>query len=81
MGVVHDQQESQYSSIFFRQYLKVPEEISDRVKTEHADEYEGVRHCIGLVIANLLASGRWPTLATRISTPIAAPSILLIPIF
>lgn len=48
---------SQYSCPFINQYVKIPKRISDRLKADHPSEYEGVRHCIGLIAVNLLARG------------------------
>ena len=48
---------SQYSFPFINQYVRVPGRILDRVNTEYPAENEGVRHCIGLIAANLLVHG------------------------
>jgi hypothetical protein len=50
-------EESRYSCPFINQYIKIPKQISDRVDADHPTEYEGVRHCIGLIAVNLLAQG------------------------
>jgi hypothetical protein len=46
-----------YSCPFINQYVRIPKHISDRVNAAHSAEYEGVRHCIGLIMVNLLALG------------------------
>lgn len=51
------ERESQYSCPFINQYVRIPKRISDRLGADHATEYEGVRHCIGLIVVNLLAHG------------------------
>ncbi|MFC2033771.1 hypothetical protein ACFLUB_04585, partial [Chloroflexota bacterium] len=48
---------SQYPHRFINQYTRIPGEVSDRLDTEFGGEYEGVRHCLGLIITNLLACG------------------------
>ncbi|MBA7478643.1 hypothetical protein ES707_14071 [subsurface metagenome] len=48
---------SRYRFPFINQYVKIPKRISDRLDTDHPKEYEGVRHCLGLIIVNLLARG------------------------
>jgi len=48
---------SGYSCPFINQYVKIPKQISDRVNADHPQEYEGVRHCLGLIIVNLLVQG------------------------
>lgn len=49
--------ESQYPNKFINQYARVPEEISIRLDAEFGGEYEGVRHCLGLILTNMLAYG------------------------
>lgn len=46
-----------YSANFINQYVKIPKDISDILNTTYSAEYESVRHCIGLIIINLLHSG------------------------
>lgn len=46
-----------YSCPFFNQHVRVPATVTARVDADHAREYEDVRHCIGLIIVNLLAMG------------------------
>lgn len=48
---------SQYRVNFLNQYAKIPEEILSKLDTLYPTEYEGVRHCIGLLIVNLLEYG------------------------
>lgn len=48
---------SGYSCPFINQYVRIPKRISDRVNADHPQEYEGVRHCIGLIVVNLLVQG------------------------
>lgn len=48
---------SQYFVNFLNQYVKIPQEISEKLNTLYRIEYESVRHCIGLIIMNLLESG------------------------
>lgn len=46
-----------YDAEFLNQYIKIPKEISDALDALYSTEYEGVRHCLGLVIVNLLEFG------------------------
>lgn len=46
-----------YSFPFFNQHVKVPERVKVKVYASHASEYDDVRHCIGLIVTNLLALG------------------------
>lgn len=50
--------ESEYDQRFINQYVKIPQYISARIKAEYAAEYEDVRHCLCLIVANLLAYGK-----------------------
>lgn len=45
---------SQYRIHFLNQYAKVPKNIAEKLDSLYSIEYEGVRHCIGLIIVNLL---------------------------
>lgn len=47
---------SQYRCPFLNQYVNTPKHISDTVNASHPKESESIRHCIGLVIVNLLAN-------------------------
>lgn len=49
--------ESQYPHRFINQYARIPGQVSERMDAEFPGEYEGVRHCLGLIAANLLAYG------------------------
>jgi len=49
--------EYNYPHRFINQYARIPRKVSDRLDAEFAKEYEGVRHCLGLIVANLLAYG------------------------
>ncbi|MFC2018681.1 hypothetical protein ACFLU4_01825 [Chloroflexota bacterium] len=49
--------ESQYPRRFINQYAKIPPQVSAKVEAECGAEYEGVRHCLGLIITNLLVYG------------------------
>lgn len=51
------EESQQYSCPFINQYVKVPESVSGRINADHGAEYEGVRHCIGLIATNLLSHG------------------------
>ena len=51
------QEKPRYSCPFINQYVKIPRQIMDKVNADFAAEYEGVRHCVGLIVANLLAQG------------------------
>ena len=46
-----------YSCPFFNQHVRVPERVRATVEADHASEYQDVRHCIGLIVVNLLAMG------------------------
>ena len=46
-----------YSFPFFNQHVKVPEMVKVKVDASHASHYADVRHCIGLIVTNLLALG------------------------
>lgn len=48
---------SHYSCPFFNQHVRVPQRVRVKVDAEHAGDYEDVRHCIGLIVTNLLALG------------------------
>ena len=48
---------SVYNTEFLKQYVKIDNNISETLNTLYADEYEGVRHCLGLIIVNLLHYG------------------------
>lgn len=45
---------SKYGVRFINQYAKIPEKISETLNSLYSTEYEGVRHCLGLIIVNLL---------------------------
>ena len=45
---------SQYRVHFLNQYAKIPEKISEKLNSLYPTRYESVRHCIGLIIVNLL---------------------------
>jgi hypothetical protein len=48
---------SQYGCPFINQYIKIPKNISDKVNAKHPTESEGIRHCIGIIVVNLLTNG------------------------
>ena len=48
---------SKYRANFLNQYTKIPNKILETLNSRYSEEYEGVRHCIGLIIVNLLNSG------------------------
>ncbi len=43
-----------YKYPFFNQYIKIPKHISDMVNVNHSMESVSTRHCISLIIVNLL---------------------------
>ena len=45
---------SQYRVRFLNQYVKIPKKILETLNSLYPTEYESVRHCIGLIIVNLL---------------------------
>ncbi len=45
---------SQYPVNFLNQYAKIPKDISDKLNLLYPTKYESVKHCIGLIIVNLL---------------------------
>lgn len=45
---------SQYRVHFLNQYAKIPKKISETLDSLYPTRYESVRHCIGLIIVNLL---------------------------
>jgi len=47
-----------YDVEFLNQYVKIPKNISEALDAKYAGEYESVRHCLGLVIVNLLEFGQ-----------------------
>lgn len=47
---------SKYRVHFLNQYVRIPEKVSDALQALYPAKYEGVRHCIALIIINLLAS-------------------------
>jgi hypothetical protein len=46
----------EYSYYFLNQYVKIPKRVSDIVYTIYPAEPEDVRHCINLIIVNLIAN-------------------------
>lgn len=50
--------ETGYRQRFINQYAKIPQNISTRIETEYVAEYEGVRHCLSLILTNMLAYGK-----------------------
>ncbi|MFC2027439.1 hypothetical protein ACFLU3_02000 [Chloroflexota bacterium] len=48
---------SYYLFPFVSQYIELPEFIDDRVEIDYAAEKNGVRHCIKLIITNILVLG------------------------
>jgi hypothetical protein len=48
---------SHYSCPFLNQYVRIPKNVSDRINADNPIESESVRHCIGLIVVNLLAHG------------------------
>ena len=49
--------ESRYPHRFINQYAMIPQQVASRLESEFAGEYPGVRHCLGLIVTNLLACG------------------------
>jgi len=49
--------ETGYPHRFVNQYAKIPQQISARLDAELPAEYGGVRHCLGLILTNLLGYG------------------------
>ncbi|MFC1968100.1 hypothetical protein ACFLVX_01750 [Chloroflexota bacterium] len=47
---------SQYRCPFLNQYLKIPKNILDRINAAHPMESESIRHCLGLIVVNLLTN-------------------------
>jgi hypothetical protein len=45
---------SQYRVHFLNQYAKIPENILEKLNSLYPTRYESVRHCLGLIIVNLL---------------------------
>jgi hypothetical protein len=45
---------SQYRVHFLNQYAKIPKNILEKLNSLYPTRYESVRHCIGLIIVNLL---------------------------
>jgi hypothetical protein len=46
-----------YPHRFINQYAKIPPQISAKLEAEFGAEYGGVRHCLGMIITNLLGYG------------------------
>ena len=46
-----------YDAEFLNQYIKIPKKISDALDAKYPGEYKSVRHCLGLIIVNLLEFG------------------------
>jgi len=46
-----------YRANFLNRFVKIPENILDKLNILYPNEYENVRHCIGLIVANLLDFG------------------------
>lgn len=49
--------EAGYPHRFINQYARIPPQISVRLDAEFGAEYGGVRHCLGLILTNLLGYG------------------------
>ncbi len=49
--------EAGYPNRFVNQYAKVPDDISAGLDRQFGAEYPGVRHCLGLIVTNLLGYG------------------------
>lgn len=49
--------EEGYPHRFINQYARIPEDISAGLDRRFGAEYPGVRHCLGLIVTNLLAYG------------------------
>jgi hypothetical protein len=45
---------AEYDTQFLNQYVKIPAQISEKIDALHPDRYKSVRHCVGLLIVNLL---------------------------
>ena len=45
---------AEYDLQFLNQYVKIPAQISEKIDALHPDRYKSVRHCVGLLIVNLL---------------------------
>lgn len=46
-----------YPHRFINQYARIPRQVVERLEAEFGAEYPGVRHCLGLILANMLAYG------------------------
>jgi len=50
--------DNSYRAHFLNQYTKIPKEIAGKFDKLYPTIYESVRHCLGLIIINLLDYGR-----------------------
>lgn len=50
--------EVEYQQGFIKQYIKIPPSISARIDAEYSAEDDGVKHCLCLIITNLLVYER-----------------------
>lgn len=48
----------EYIANFLNQYVRIPDNILEKLSMLYPTEYEGVRHCLGLIIVNLLKFGQ-----------------------
>jgi hypothetical protein len=51
------QKETEYYSKFLNPYIKIPKSISSKVENLYGSQKKKVRHCIKLIITNLIAQG------------------------
>lgn len=49
--------EEGYPHRFINQYARIPRDISVRLDRQFSAEYPGVRHCLGLIVTNLIGYG------------------------
>jgi len=47
----------EYDINFLNQYVKIPVQISEKLNTLYPERYESFRHCVGLIVVNLLKFG------------------------
>jgi len=48
---------SEYSANFLNQYVRIPDNVVDKLRSLYPTEYDDIRHCLGLIIVNLLKFG------------------------
>ena len=42
---------------FINKFIKIPDYTANKVNTDHSDQKIGMRHCIGLILSNLIKYG------------------------